>query len=164
MLRLKIFLVFTDIQQNGLQLMSAVMLRNSFCACASCASPLTSESELAGYHHDMNYRSVTAFGKAMPVADEAEKEQALGAFVDHIIPGRNAQVSFVHYSCCHIATSALHITSLWIWQACFRSARSPFKITLALIEAPQHCSTFACGCGKHAFHQQSQMRISGQIK
>lgn len=53
---------------------------------------LTAECILAGYHHDMNYRSVTAFGKAMPVTDEAEKEQALGAFVDHIIPGRNAQV------------------------------------------------------------------------
>lgn len=46
----------------------------------------------SGYHHDMNYRSVTAFGKAMPVTDEAEREQALGAFVDHIIPGRNAQI------------------------------------------------------------------------
>ena len=40
----------------------------------------------------MNYRSVTAFGKAVPVTDDVEKEQALGAFVDHIIPGRNAQV------------------------------------------------------------------------
>ena len=28
----------------------------------------------------------------MPVLDDAEKELALGAFVDHVIPGRNAQV------------------------------------------------------------------------
>ena len=33
-----------------------------------------------------------AFGVAEPVTDEAEKERVLGAMVDHIIPGRNAQV------------------------------------------------------------------------
>lgn len=46
----------------------------------------------SGFHHDMLFRSVMAFGTAEPVTDEAEKERVLGALVDHIIPGRNAQV------------------------------------------------------------------------
>lgn len=46
----------------------------------------------SGFHHSMNYRSVSAFGVAEPVTDSVEKERVLGAIVDHIIPGRNAQV------------------------------------------------------------------------
>lgn len=46
----------------------------------------------SGFHHSMNYRSVMAFGTAEPVTDEGEKERVLAAMVDHIIPGRNAQV------------------------------------------------------------------------
>ena len=46
----------------------------------------------SGFHHSMNYRSVSAFGVAEPVTDSVEKERILGAIVDHIIPGRNAQV------------------------------------------------------------------------
>ncbi|KAK9840202.1 hypothetical protein WJX74_005395 [Apatococcus lobatus] len=46
----------------------------------------------SGFHHSMNYRSVSAFGVAEPVTDSVEKERVLGAVVEHIIPGRNAQL------------------------------------------------------------------------
>jgi nitroimidazol reductase NimA-like FMN-containing flavoprotein (pyridoxamine 5'-phosphate oxidase superfamily) len=43
-------------------------------------------------HHSMNYRSVVLFGKASPVDDLAEKRAVLGALVEHLVPGRWADV------------------------------------------------------------------------
>jgi nitroimidazol reductase NimA-like FMN-containing flavoprotein (pyridoxamine 5'-phosphate oxidase superfamily) len=40
------------------------------------------------FNHSMNYRSVVAFGKAVPVEAPREKLQALHAFTEKIIPGR----------------------------------------------------------------------------
>ena len=40
------------------------------------------------FHHSMNYRSVILFGKPQKVTSEKEKDQALKAFTNHIIPGR----------------------------------------------------------------------------
>ena len=40
------------------------------------------------FHHSMNYRSVVAFGKAVPVTDPAEKASIFARFVDALIPGR----------------------------------------------------------------------------
>jgi hypothetical protein len=40
----------------------------------------------------MNYRSVVVFGRARRVSDPREKEEALGALVEHIVPGRGADV------------------------------------------------------------------------
>lgn len=40
------------------------------------------------FHHSANYRSVVAFGKAVPVVDLDEKAAALARFVDVLIPGR----------------------------------------------------------------------------
>jgi nitroimidazol reductase NimA-like FMN-containing flavoprotein (pyridoxamine 5'-phosphate oxidase superfamily) len=40
------------------------------------------------FHHSANYRSVVAFGRAVPVLDAAEKAEALARFVDGMIPGR----------------------------------------------------------------------------
>ncbi len=42
------------------------------------------------FHHSMNYRSVVAFGQASRVDDLAERRAALGALVEHIVPGRTA--------------------------------------------------------------------------
>jgi nitroimidazol reductase NimA-like FMN-containing flavoprotein (pyridoxamine 5'-phosphate oxidase superfamily) len=42
------------------------------------------------FSHSMNYRSVVVFGRGR-VVEGAEKEQALTAFVDHIVPGRSAE-------------------------------------------------------------------------
>lgn len=42
----------------------------------------------SAFHHSINYRSVVILGKAELVADENEKNEALEAFTDHIIPGR----------------------------------------------------------------------------
>jgi len=43
----------------------------------------------SAFHHSMNYRSVVAFGRARVVEGE-EKERALAAFVEHMVPGRSA--------------------------------------------------------------------------
>jgi nitroimidazol reductase NimA-like FMN-containing flavoprotein (pyridoxamine 5'-phosphate oxidase superfamily) len=42
----------------------------------------------SAFHHSMNYRSVVILGKATLVEDAAEKNRALEAFTEHVIPGR----------------------------------------------------------------------------
>ncbi|QYO66067.1 pyridoxamine 5'-phosphate oxidase family protein [Leptolyngbya sp. 7M] len=42
----------------------------------------------SAFHHSINYRSVVVLGKAELVANREEKERALEAFTEHIIPGR----------------------------------------------------------------------------
>lgn len=44
------------------------------------------------FHHSMNYRSVVVFGVAEPVTDPVEKAAALDAIVEHVVPGRLAEV------------------------------------------------------------------------
>jgi nitroimidazol reductase NimA-like FMN-containing flavoprotein (pyridoxamine 5'-phosphate oxidase superfamily) len=44
----------------------------------------------SAFHHSINYRSVMVFGPAHTVADAEEKERALTAVVDHVVPGRGA--------------------------------------------------------------------------
>ncbi len=44
----------------------------------------------SAFHHSINYRSVVVFGVAREVDDPDEKRTALLAFVDHVVPGRNA--------------------------------------------------------------------------
>ena len=46
----------------------------------------------SAFHHSMNYRSVVVFGKAREVADRDEKLRALERLVEHIAPGRSAEV------------------------------------------------------------------------
>src|SRR6266511_2377218 len=46
----------------------------------------------SAFHHSMNYRSVVVFGKAREVAERAEKLRALERLVEHIAPGRSAEV------------------------------------------------------------------------
>ena len=40
------------------------------------------------FHHSMNYRSATVFGKPFLVANDADKMEALELIVDNMIPGR----------------------------------------------------------------------------
>jgi nitroimidazol reductase NimA-like FMN-containing flavoprotein (pyridoxamine 5'-phosphate oxidase superfamily) len=42
----------------------------------------------SAFHHSMNYRSVVILGKAELVLDPDEKNKALEAFTEHIVPGR----------------------------------------------------------------------------
>jgi uncharacterized protein len=42
----------------------------------------------SAFHHSMNYRSVVIFGNAEIITDEAEKNDALFAFTEHLIKGR----------------------------------------------------------------------------
>ena len=44
------------------------------------------------FHHSINYRSVVVFGVATEVVDLDEKAVALAAFVEHVVPGRTAEV------------------------------------------------------------------------
>ncbi|MHB8449909.1 MAG: pyridoxamine 5'-phosphate oxidase family protein [Mycobacteriales bacterium] len=43
-------------------------------------------------HHSVNYRSVTLFGHPRPVTDDVEKVAALTAVVEHVVPGRPAEL------------------------------------------------------------------------
>lgn len=43
------------------------------------------------FHHSANYRSVVAFGRAVPVTDPVDKAMALAGFVDAMLPGRAAE-------------------------------------------------------------------------
>jgi uncharacterized protein len=44
----------------------------------------------SAFHHSMNYRSVMVFGRMTIVDDDAEKQAALHALVEHVAPGRSA--------------------------------------------------------------------------
>ncbi|WP_255953910.1 pyridoxamine 5'-phosphate oxidase family protein [Streptomyces odontomachi] len=44
----------------------------------------------SAFHHSINYRSVVVHGIAHPVTDLDEKQAALNALVDHVVPGRAA--------------------------------------------------------------------------
>jgi nitroimidazol reductase NimA-like FMN-containing flavoprotein (pyridoxamine 5'-phosphate oxidase superfamily) len=44
------------------------------------------------FRHSMNYRSVVVFGVGRDVADLGEKRAALDAIVDHVAPGRSAEL------------------------------------------------------------------------
>jgi len=46
----------------------------------------------SAFHHSMNYRSVVILGKAQLVSDDEEKNRALEALTEHIVPGRWADV------------------------------------------------------------------------
>jgi nitroimidazol reductase NimA-like FMN-containing flavoprotein (pyridoxamine 5'-phosphate oxidase superfamily) len=46
----------------------------------------------SAFHHSMNYRSVVVFGQATPITDLDERRAALDLLVDHIVPGRGADV------------------------------------------------------------------------
>ena len=46
----------------------------------------------AALNHSVNYRSVLAHGRAHPVEDPDEKQRALAAVVDAVVPGRSAEV------------------------------------------------------------------------
>lgn len=46
----------------------------------------------AAFHHSMNYRSVMVLGTATEVSAEGEKRAALTAIVEHVLPGRAADV------------------------------------------------------------------------
>jgi uncharacterized protein len=45
----------------------------------------------SAFHHSMNYRSVLIFGRMTIVEDAAEKDAALHALVEHVVPGRMAE-------------------------------------------------------------------------
>lgn len=46
----------------------------------------------SGFHSSMNYRSVVVFGTAEPITGHDDRAAALDAIVEHIAPGRTAEV------------------------------------------------------------------------
>ncbi len=46
----------------------------------------------SAFHHSMNYRSVVILGTATEVTEAQGKRRAFDALVEHIVPGRSAQV------------------------------------------------------------------------
>lgn len=61
-----------------------------------CCVTITHLDELvlarSSFHSSMNYRSVMVFGKAMAIVDEDEKTEALDRLVEHLLPGRLADL------------------------------------------------------------------------
>ncbi len=46
----------------------------------------------SAFHHSINYRSVVMFGPVREVSEAQEKAAALVAVVEHVLPGRSAEV------------------------------------------------------------------------
>jgi hypothetical protein len=46
----------------------------------------------SGFHHSMNYRSAVVLARASEIVDPDEKRRALDAIVEHVVPGRVAEV------------------------------------------------------------------------
>jgi nitroimidazol reductase NimA-like FMN-containing flavoprotein (pyridoxamine 5'-phosphate oxidase superfamily) len=46
----------------------------------------------SAFHHSVNYRSVVIYGFAREVDDEVEKRAAFDALIEHVMPGRSANV------------------------------------------------------------------------
>lgn len=46
----------------------------------------------SAFHHSLNYRSVVVLGVARKITDEAERLRAFNRLVDHVAPGRAAEV------------------------------------------------------------------------
>jgi len=46
----------------------------------------------SAFHHSMNYRSAVILGLAREITDEQEKRTAFHALVNHVVPGRTADV------------------------------------------------------------------------
>jgi nitroimidazol reductase NimA-like FMN-containing flavoprotein (pyridoxamine 5'-phosphate oxidase superfamily) len=46
----------------------------------------------SAFHHSVNYRSVVLYGQAHLISEPDEKEQALEAFTERLLPGRWAEV------------------------------------------------------------------------
>jgi hypothetical protein len=46
----------------------------------------------SAFHHSVNYRSVVLYGQAREVDDEREKRAAFDALLEHVMPGRSADV------------------------------------------------------------------------
>ena len=46
----------------------------------------------SAFHHSLNYRSVVVVGEGRAVTDPVEKLRALEALVEHVLPGRSAEV------------------------------------------------------------------------
>ncbi len=46
----------------------------------------------SAFHHSVNYRSVVIYGRAREVVDAQEKQRAFDALIEHIVPGRSAEI------------------------------------------------------------------------
>jgi len=46
----------------------------------------------SAFHHSMNYRSVVLLGRATQITDPVLKKKAFDALIEHVVPGRSAQV------------------------------------------------------------------------
>jgi uncharacterized protein len=46
----------------------------------------------SAFHQSINYRSVVILGRGHAVTERADKEAALRALVEHVVPGRSADV------------------------------------------------------------------------
>ncbi|MCU0947809.1 MAG: pyridoxamine 5'-phosphate oxidase family protein [Porphyrobacter sp.] len=50
----------------------------------------------SGYHHAMNYRSVVVHGRGRRITEEAERDAALDAIINHLLPGRSREIRAIN--------------------------------------------------------------------
>ena len=67
------------------QMMNAILDGQTSCVCVTLLDGLVLAR--SGFHHSVNYRSVTLFGKAQKV-DDNEKVELLDTLLNHLVPGR----------------------------------------------------------------------------
>ncbi|MDX9859727.1 MAG: pyridoxamine 5'-phosphate oxidase family protein [Rhodospirillales bacterium] len=72
------------------RLMKALCSGAEVCVSATLVDGLVLARSAA--RHSMNYRSVVIFGRGREIVDPKEKRAALASFVDHLVPGRAAEV------------------------------------------------------------------------
>lgn len=71
------------------------MLKNLKSGISACATVTLLDGLVlarSAFHHSMNYRSVMLLGTATEVTDKARKRDAMTAIVNHVMPGRAAEV------------------------------------------------------------------------
>lgn len=75
---------------------TASRLMQALAGGAPCCATITHVDGLvlarSAFHSSMNYRSVMVFGQARLVEDEEDKSACLNALVEHLLPGRRAEL------------------------------------------------------------------------
>jgi len=86
----------------------------------------------SAFHSSMNYRSVMVFGKARLVSDAAEKKHGLNVLVEHLVPGRTAELR----ASSRKELNATILLSLPIENFSIKSRNGPPSDAVADISAP----------------------------
>ena len=100
----------------------------------------------SAFHHSVNYRSVMIFGRGHIVTDPVEKEAVLKAMVDHIVPGRSAEVrgpSTRELKATHVLAVSLEESSAKVRSGPPKDAYADYALPIWAGELPLHLQALA---------------------